>query len=233
MKPDEIDRLFRDELEKLDHVPGVEWNDTTPWNKVSDRLKGGGSKLWTWTFSTLLVFFSLYLIYRVPTPPVTPQEGKKNLATATRQIKVDTLTEMDQAVATPERVRIKPKATLVVSQDSTVTESADTLSLISETGETISLDRNFNSIVQRHSLINTSLPNAKFKFSMPRVSYLHFEIKESFNFRDLNRSIDAANEEGKNFNLSYKYNKSYVPPMFENSHPRYVINSSTYPYRNR
>lgn len=217
MKPEEIDRLFRDELEKLDHVPGLEWNDEMTWKKIDSNLKGGWNHLWTWNLLAIVVVVSSYLLYHSFLPNKTPvAQPKENIPVAVVPIKNDTIvTKKENPIG--KKYKVKKKVSSV--------KSVDTLASIKDTIQEASLEMRpdstnirYRQYLNRYYMSNTPLAGPALNFSMPQNSVFRLGVNNSFNLSNLLRSVEAEKKAGDNFYYIYEYNRN-PSPFRGNSYP--------------
>lgn len=216
MKPEEMDRLFSDELEKLDYVPDVEWDDTLAWTKINRTLHGGWNNFTTWIITPVVVIAVLMALYLVPsekkTQPDSNIPAKKNVIknNATEQVP-----EKKAPVFTTKNIKKdtfeSPVATLVNLPDTT---------------PTIHFQADSSKSVLRKKYFLSTIPprNPEFKFSLPRTPVLRLKPDNSLNIKSLIKSIEAQREQGNELNYYYQYNNNYAPLYFPESPPKYRAN---------
>lgn len=221
MNPEEIDRLFRDELEKLEAAPGLEWNDDAAWKKIDTRLQGGWPNLLMGSIIAVAAV-GLYMLYstlftkELPTPP------KQDIVQAIVPLKTDTVEKIVVKEITPvkqKKQEVKKRsfpakildtvpALVVVPADTPVQDSIDTGRIKPDAEH-----KNFRyqHYQNRYRMYNSVIPQPVPTFFMPKYSVLRMDISNSYNFANLFKSLAAEQRAGENFYYIYEYNKNPSP----------------------
>jgi hypothetical protein len=222
MKPEEIDRLFREKLEQLEQVPGVAWNDEAVWGKITMRLKGGWNPLWTWGIISITVFISLYLLFPSLQQENNLVEQSKSILPNKPPVKTDSIIKTPEPKIPPVRKNeIKIKKVIPIETISKI--MLDTATIFSQKEDTIKSDLSSSQFLNRYRLIHSPLDRPGFIFDLPRNDIFRLRVHNSFDLSNLVKSIDAERKAGENFYYIYEYNKNSTSPFRENSYPVHMF----------
>lgn len=229
MKPEEIDRLFRDELEKLDRVPGLEWNDASVWEKISSGLKGGRGSL-TWGVSVITVVIGAWLIYRfMPSKqPLVIQEPRV-IPAVPSPAKTDTVTVAKAIAPVLKKKHLSGNVEQVVQLiDSVASSHVDSFVVLNRKIDSVSVFEKVDSIRNRavssrflsrrrkYQLPDSAGFNPDFKFSLPQSPVLRLKVNNGFNLPNLIKSIEAGKNANGDVNYIYEYDER-PPSPYENT----------------
>ncbi|MBO9701831.1 MAG: hypothetical protein J7604_16610 [Sporocytophaga sp.] len=221
MKPEEIDRLFRNELEKLDQVPGVEWNETGAWEKLKIQLKGGWSSSMILTVSIIVITAVMWLVYIVSNHKDAPIPQNHHTAKQSLPAKVDSINKKEEKKAVHSTKKFSKVNRLPVKEIDTIAISATDTTVIPLPQEELKESNKIITTILRKDK-GIKLPSVKsdFNFEIPEQSVLRMKVNNQFNISNLIKSIEAGKNAEDNFYYYYEYDKNFIPPPFENTYKK-------------
>jgi hypothetical protein len=221
MKFEEMERLFRDELEKLDHVPGIELNNEIAWNKINKGINIWRNYSWMGTLGISGVLLIAFLIFRPDHTLHTPVKPiKKNTPILIDSVKSNPVKKFNKQKKSA-KISVQIKKSVLISIPDSITEfSVDTATDSNLPSNSDKSDFKNNQLFNRYRLLNQPIQMPPLSFTMPRLSFQSIKVNNSFNPSNFVRSLQSSDE--SNQNLFYLYEYSDPAPLFyQNSHFEY------------
>ncbi|HTF82557.1 MAG TPA: hypothetical protein VL947_12560 [Cytophagales bacterium] len=206
MEAEEVDKIFRAQLDSLEQVPGLTWEGDKLWPKVKAGIMGGLSPWWVGSLSIFVALIvTIGYLYHA--------QGKKGVQPV--QVK-----EAQRPYVEPKHYTLSAKGEHQIPKSQAIQKLTSNAKKEVKKPDTVSLrapERRMpllRPLTLQHPSIRALKYSTKpigafrqdFKFKMPHYPMLTLKVNNSLNIDNLEQMIEVMKMHGQNYSYRYQYN---------------------------